>query len=154
MVTILLSIIIGYIFGSIPSGLVLVRMACGIDIREYGSKNIDLINVRNTFFTAITRSRAWVRIVGTGSGMTELASEIQKCIDNNYTLEINIPTSEEISKLNLLNRDANDEEMKRINKAEKVTTDLIEMIQRGMINVDDIPRLKDLVNLVETDKEE
>ncbi len=121
---------------------------------EYGSKNIDLINVRNTFFTAITRSRAWVRIVGTGSGMTELASEIQKCIDNNYTLEINIPTSEEISKLNLLNRDANDEEMKRINKAEKVTTDLIEMIQRGMINVDDIPRLKDLVNLVETDKEE
>lgn len=106
-------------------------------------RNIDLINVRNTFYSNYL-PRAWVRIVGTGSGMTELASEIQKCIDNNYTLEINIFTSEEISKLNLLNRDANDEEMKRINKAEKVTTDLIEMIQRGMINVDDTPRLKDL----------
>ena len=44
---------------------------------EYGNRNIDLINVRNTLFTAITRSRAWVRIVGTGSGMTELASEIK-----------------------------------------------------------------------------
>ena len=48
MVTILLSIIIGYIFGSIPSGLVLVRMACGIDIREYGSKNIGTTNVFRT----------------------------------------------------------------------------------------------------------
>ena len=48
MVTILLSIIIGYIFGSIPSGLVLVKMACGIDIREYGSKNIGTTNVFRT----------------------------------------------------------------------------------------------------------
>lgn len=46
---------------------------------EYGSKNIDLINVKHVF-TAITRSRAWVRIVGTGSGMTELASEIRNVL--------------------------------------------------------------------------
>ncbi|MGL5205887.1 MAG: glycerol-3-phosphate 1-O-acyltransferase PlsY [Acidaminococcaceae bacterium] len=48
MVTIALSIIIGYVFGSIPSGLVLVRMVCGIDIREYGSKNIGTTNVFRT----------------------------------------------------------------------------------------------------------
>ena len=48
MVTIVLSIIIGYIFGSIPSGLVFVKMACGIDIREYGSKNIGTTNVFRT----------------------------------------------------------------------------------------------------------
>lgn len=121
---------------------------------EYGNRNIDLINVRNTLFTAITRSRAWVRIVGTGSGMTELASEIKKCVDMNYTLGINIPTSDEISKINLLNRDASEEEMKRISKAEKVTDELIEMIQKGIINADDIPKLKDLANLVEIDPED
>lgn len=48
MLTIALSIIIGYIFGSIPSGLVLVNMVCGIDIREYGSKNIGTTNVFRT----------------------------------------------------------------------------------------------------------
>ena len=48
MVTIILSIIIGYIFGSIPSGLVFVKMVCGIDIREYGSKNIGTTNVFRT----------------------------------------------------------------------------------------------------------
>ena len=48
MLTIALSIIIGYIFGSIPSGLVLVKMVCGIDIREYGSKNIGTTNVFRT----------------------------------------------------------------------------------------------------------
>ena len=46
--TIVLAIVIGYIFGSIPSGLVLVKMACGIDIREYGSKNIGTTNVFRT----------------------------------------------------------------------------------------------------------
>ena len=43
----------------------------------------------------------------------------------NYTLGINIPTSDEISKINLLNRDASEEEMKRISKAEKVTDELM-----------------------------
>lgn len=121
---------------------------------EYGSRNIDITNVRNTLFTAITRSRAWVRIVGTGSGMTELGAEIQRCIDMNYTLAINIPTSEEISKINLLNRDASEEEKRRINKVEKVTDELIAMIQNGTINIDDIPKLKDLASLVEFDPED
>lgn len=72
----------------------------------------------------------------------------------NYTLGINIPTSDEISKINLLNRDASEEEMKRISKAEKVTDELIEMIQKGIINADDIPKLKDLANLVEIDPQD
>ena len=48
MLTIAMSVLIGYIFGSIPSGLVLVKMVCGIDIREHGSKNIGTTNVFRT----------------------------------------------------------------------------------------------------------
>lgn len=40
--------LIGYLFGSIPTGLVLVKMICGIDIREYGSHNIGSTNVFRT----------------------------------------------------------------------------------------------------------
>ena len=40
--------LIGYILGSIPTGLVLVKMICGIDIRKYGSHNIGATNVFRT----------------------------------------------------------------------------------------------------------
>lgn len=46
--TIMTAIIIGYILGSIPSGLFFVKMVCGIDIRNYGSKNIGTTNVFRT----------------------------------------------------------------------------------------------------------
>ncbi len=40
--------LIGYLLGSIPTGLVLVKMICGIDIRDYGSHNIGTTNVFRT----------------------------------------------------------------------------------------------------------
>jgi len=43
-----LAAIIGYVLGSIPCGLVFVKMICGIDIREYGSHNIGATNVFRT----------------------------------------------------------------------------------------------------------
>lgn len=116
---------------------------------EYGGRTIDLINIRNTLFTAITRSRAWVKISGTGIGMTELKSEINKCIQNDYTLGISIPSREEIEKINLLNRDTTEEDKRKINNAGKAAGDLVDMIQKGIITADMIPELKDLVRLLD-----
>jgi glycerol-3-phosphate acyltransferase PlsY len=42
---IIISIIIAYLLGSIPSGFILGKTFKGIDIREYGSKNIGATNV-------------------------------------------------------------------------------------------------------------
>lgn len=39
---------LGHVFGSVPSGLWLVQALHGIDIREYGSKNIGTTNVYRT----------------------------------------------------------------------------------------------------------
>ncbi len=39
---------IGYLWGSVPCGLVFVRLVCGIDIRDYGSHNIGTTNVFRT----------------------------------------------------------------------------------------------------------
>ncbi len=44
----LICFIIGHVFGSIPCGLWLVKVIHGIDIREYGSKNIGTTNVFRT----------------------------------------------------------------------------------------------------------
>jgi len=43
-----LSIVFSYLIGSIPMGLIVARVAKGIDIREHGSGNIGLTNVIRT----------------------------------------------------------------------------------------------------------
>jgi glycerol-3-phosphate acyltransferase PlsY len=40
-----LAVVIGYVLGSIPPGLVLVRLARGVDVREHGSGKIGATNV-------------------------------------------------------------------------------------------------------------
>ncbi|SDM42886.1 Superfamily I DNA and RNA helicases [Paenibacillus sp. OK060] len=119
---------------------------------EYGAKKVDLISVRNTLFTAVTRSRAWVRITGTGSGMAEIKQEVQKCVIKDYSLEIEIPSEEEIKELNLLNQDANQEKKKQINNAEKFAEYLIDMIRKGELNTDSIPQLNDLRDILKQEK--
>jgi glycerol-3-phosphate acyltransferase PlsY len=44
----LLGFVLGHFCGSVPSGLWLVRLLHGIDIRDYGSKNIGTTNVFRT----------------------------------------------------------------------------------------------------------
>ena len=43
-----LGFIVGHLFGSVPSGLWIVQAFHGIDIRNYGSKNIGTTNVFRT----------------------------------------------------------------------------------------------------------
>lgn len=45
MVSLLLIILLSYIAGSFPAGIVLGRMIKGIDVREHGSKNMGATNV-------------------------------------------------------------------------------------------------------------
>lgn len=39
-----LTILLAYVIGSIPNGLIVGKMMCGVDIRQFGSKNIGATN--------------------------------------------------------------------------------------------------------------
>ena len=71
----LVCFIVGHVFGSIPCGLWLVKAAHGIDIREYGSKNIGTTNVFRTvggktaFFVLLCDMMKGGRGVATGLGL-------------------------------------------------------------------------------------
>lgn len=121
---------------------------------EYGDRNIDLISVRNTLFTAITRSRAWVRISGTGIGMRNLKREIEACVQNDYILDFKIPNKEEIEKINLLNKMSTTDEKNKVSDVEKATENLLDMLKDGQISMDAIPQLKDLLNVLDKKEEE
>ncbi|WP_285413610.1 ATP-binding domain-containing protein [Variovorax sp. efr-133-TYG-130] len=59
--------------------------------------------VRNRIFTAITRSKAWVRVLGIGSHMDKLIEELNLLRENDFKLKFNYPTSEEKAQLRLIN---------------------------------------------------
>ncbi|MEG0797566.1 MAG: glycerol-3-phosphate 1-O-acyltransferase PlsY [Acidaminococcaceae bacterium] len=75
---------IGYVLGSVPSGLVLVKMICGIDIREYGSKNIGTTNV---FRTVGARMASFVLVADVSKGIIAVLL-VRYCLASNLHLEL------------------------------------------------------------------
>ena len=80
---------VGFVFGSIPSGLWLVKAIHGIDIREYGSKNIGSTNV---FRTVGGKTAALVLICDAAKGILAgdlyvmLFAAIGALLGHNYSL--------------------------------------------------------------------
>lgn len=61
---------------------------------------------RNALFTAITRSKGWVKVMGYGEEMKELCEEFEKIKENDYRLVFNkYPTKEEQKQLIINNQD-------------------------------------------------
>ncbi|MEK4974712.1 ATP-binding domain-containing protein [Niallia sp. FSL R7-0648] len=98
----------------------------------------NLPTVRNRLFTAITRSKAWVRVLGVGTQMEKLITEYKKVKNHNYTLEFNYPTKEQQKNINLINRDMSVAEKKRVKDANKSIGEINKILAEGLLNVEDI----------------
>ena len=94
---------------------------------------------RNTLFTAITRSRAWVRICGHGEDMATISSEVQQVVADNFQLKFRIPTDEDLTRLRHIHRDrpAQDEATVRRNTGRLIS--FLEAVDRGEMDVHDLP---------------
>lgn len=114
---------------------------------DYCYEGIELIKLRNTIFTAITRSRAWVRICGVGFSMDKLATEINAFINKQYVLEFKIPTKAEMNKLRIINRERSESETKKIEEAQKGIRTLIDLVNKGEIDASQIPEFSSLMKL-------
>lgn len=110
-------------------------------------EGVELIKLRNTIFTAITRSRAWVRIYGVGSVMDGLISEIQKFKNSEYVLDFKIPTQTEMKRLRTINRERSASDTRRIEEAQKGVKTLIELVTKGELDAYQIPELESLMKL-------
>lgn len=79
---------------------------------DFCAEGSELIKLRNILFTAITRSRGWVRVSGTGLGMDEIFKEYTLCVNKDYCLDFIVPTTEEIEHLRKVHRELSAEEKK------------------------------------------
>ncbi|MCP4367380.1 MAG: ATP-binding domain-containing protein [Deltaproteobacteria bacterium] len=119
-----------------------------INAHDCHSSIINLASIRNRLFTAITRSKAWVRILGVGKPMDKLFQEYKRLIDKNFELQVVYPTEDERKKLKIIHRDMTVQERKRLDKRNSSLADVVKGLNNGEINIDDLDE-----NLVEKFKE-
>lgn len=116
---------------------------------EYCATGQELIKLRNILFTAITRSRAWVRICGSGKNMELLELEYNRCVkENNCDLKFKVPTLEELQRMRKIHEEKSESDIKTINKTQKDIKSVISAIESGVVDPEMIPELEALMNLV------
>jgi len=106
---------------------------------QYGAQSFNAVTRRNTLFTAITRSRAWVRVTGWGEQAAVIASEINEVKERQYKLDFTIPTPEQLATLRHLHRDRPAEAEAVIKKTTDVLTTFLEAPERGEVDMADLP---------------
>jgi superfamily I DNA and RNA helicase len=96
---------------------------------EYCLSGPELIQKRNALFTAVTRSRAWVRICGCGDDMSAIAKEVNAVKDHQYRLDFKVPIADEIARLRTIHRDMTEAERAKVKKAQKSVEDALRILE-------------------------
>jgi superfamily I DNA and RNA helicase len=106
---------------------------------QHATTDFNAVTRRNTLFTAITRSRAWVRITGWGDGMQGIAAEARAVADHHYHLDFPIPSAEGLAQLRHLHRDRTMSEEEAYRRATQAFNAAFEAIEKGDLDVADLP---------------
>jgi superfamily I DNA and RNA helicase len=99
----------------------------------------DVARVRNRLFTAITRSKAWVRVIGVGKSMEALKAEFERAKAQNFDLEFRYPTEEERKTMTTVNRDMSKAELERTEKRRNNLVEIIASLESGESVLEDYP---------------
>ncbi|MCY4232830.1 MAG: ATP-binding domain-containing protein [Bacteroidetes bacterium] len=104
-----------------------------------GSSNrFSLTRARNQLFTAITRSKAWVRVLGYGDDMKKLKEEFEQLNSKGFDLEFDYPSLEEIEQLRLVHREVSSDEIQMIQEFDDDLSNVLHHIESGTIHLSDL----------------
>jgi len=106
---------------------------------QFCVRGFELMKVRNILFTAITRSRAWVRLSGWGQDMNQFIEEVEKVRKSGYRLEFSIPTHQELEKMHSIHRDLTARERARFKRMEKELEEFLDAVQSGEMSFENLP---------------
>lgn len=87
----------------------------------------------------MTRSKAWVRVLGVGSQMQNLIEEFNAVKNNKFELAFKYPTDAERANLNIVNRDMSSEVKGKIKQVQVNVATLLDDIDQGKVFLDDLP---------------
>ena len=94
--------------------------------------------IRNRLFTALTRSKGWVRVLGIGPRMSDLVLEWSRLKCQNYKLKFKYPTEEEKKFLRLINVEPTAKQTARERRFQLQRDELLQAIRDGYIDVNQL----------------
>ena len=106
---------------------------------QYAAGQFNIVTRRNTLFTAITRSRAWVRIVGSGDAMKVISREVQTVRDKEFKLDFKIPNAAQLAELRRIHRDRSEADIDNLKKVTQGLEAFIDAYEKQEIDLYDIP---------------
>ena len=120
-----------------------------VNSHDCHSATLNLATKRNQLFTAITRSKAWVRVLGVGDDMKKLSKEYERLREKKFELRFVYPTKEQREHLRIVHRDMSMKEQKRLQNRQRGLNALIKEIEAGNVHIEDldvdlVSRLRDL----------
>ena len=88
---------------------------------------------RNSLFTAITRSKGWVKVLGYGEGMKKLCNEYEIIKKNSYKLVLDkYPTKDDLKNIVINNKDIGEKDKAKIEDVRKI---ILDMKKSGETNI-------------------
>jgi superfamily I DNA and RNA helicase len=102
------------------------------------TSSANLATLRNRLFTAITRSKAWVRVLGVGAEMQSLMDEYQTLKQNNFELKFTYPTQAERDRMSIVHRDMSAVERSRLNNRQSNLAELVNDLEAGNVHLEDL----------------
>ena len=96
--------------------------------------------VRNRLFTAMTRSKAWVRVVGHGAEMTALQKEYKKVEKENYKMNFIYPNKDLRDRLRIVNRHMLADEKNHIKSVNRSMSTLLQKLSRDDVQLEDFSK--------------
>ena len=109
-----------------------------INAQDCHGRGRNLASIRNRLFVAITRSKAWIRVVGVGPDMTAIESEYHSVRTSNFQLRFTYPTEEQRGRLRLIHRDMTEKERSRVQKLGRDLEGLIKDLESGLVRKEDL----------------
>ena len=106
-----------------------------VNAQDCYSAGRDLASVRNRLFTALTRSKAWVRVLGVGDSMVKLKAEYEALKTRNFELRFIYPTAEQRAYLRVIHRDMTTKGPKR---PDENLFDLLKDLESGEVHIEDL----------------
>lgn len=115
-----------------------------VNAQEGNDERRNLAVVRNRLFTAITRSKAWVRVCGVGPEMRSLAAEFEAVRKAKFELRFDYPTDEQRDLLRIVHREVSKVEDDQIAETGTAFRQFIDGVRSGQFYREDLP--KDLLD--------
>ena len=108
-----------------------------VNADECEKEGSNLAGLRNRLFTAITRSKAWVRVTGVGSNMESIIHEFEKIKNANFSLEFRYPSESELKHLRIIHRDMSPVHRKRLEQGKTAISNMIRDLREGNLFIED-----------------